>query len=50
LYIAKKYEELKETHKNWPDRLNTVEEAYQFKLKEEGSDVEKSSDGKKDEL
>eukprot|EP01031_Cornospumella_fuschlensis_P031675 gene31675-38280_t len=33
LYVKKKYEELKESLKNWPDRLATLEESYHLKQK-----------------
>jgi len=35
LYIAKKYEELKEQHQDWPDRMSTLDAAYAAK---KGSD------------
>lgn len=31
LYIAKKYEELKEQHQHWPDRMSTLDAAYAAK-------------------
>jgi len=31
LYIAKKYEELKEQHQHWPDRMSTLDAAYTAK-------------------
>lgn len=32
-YVTKKYDELKKEHANWPDRLQTLDEAYSKKLK-----------------
>lgn len=38
LYVTKKYEELKERHKGWPDRLATLQDAYERKMKEDSDD------------
>ncbi len=35
--MTKKYEELQEAYKNWPDRLKTLEEAYAKKTKAEST-------------
>lgn len=47
LYVQKKYEELKEQHKAWPDRLLTLQEAYDRKLKD---DKQESKSDAKSEL
>lgn len=46
-YVAKRYQELLEAHKDWPDRLLSVEEAYAKKMKAAAS---AASAGVKSEL
>eukprot|EP00600_Ochromonadales_sp_CCMP1393_P006289 CAMPEP_0174963254 /NCGR_PEP_ID=MMETSP0004_2-20121128/5229_1 /TAXON_ID=420556 /ORGANISM="Ochromonas sp., Strain CCMP1393" /LENGTH=443 /DNA_ID=CAMNT_0016211861 /DNA_START=293 /DNA_END=1624 /DNA_ORIENTATION=- len=44
LYITKKYEELKESMRGYPDRLATLEDAFKIKL-EQDKEAEKASMG-----
>eukprot|EP01033_Poteriospumella_lacustris_P010307 gene10307-7323_t len=34
VYVQKKYEELKTVHQNWPDRINTLTEAFNSRTKD----------------
>jgi hypothetical protein len=34
LYVQKKFEELKALHQAWPDRINSLNEAYNQRMKE----------------
>jgi len=43
-YVEKKYQELKEDHAAWPDRVGTVEHAFAAKIKALASNVKKEGD------
>ena len=44
-YVQKRYEELKQTYANWPDRLESLNEAYNIRMKEVNPQFKKSSNG-----
>lgn len=48
LYTKKKYEELLEEHKDWPDRVATLKDAYARKIKE--AEAGAAANGVKSEL
>lgn len=48
IYVTKKYEELKAMYEAWPDRLLTLQEAYNDRVKEAAATAKKT--GIKSEL
>lgn len=48
-YVEKKYNDMKEEHKSWPDRIASIESAYAAKRKA-SADAKKAPEGDKSEL